>query len=90
MNELEQQYHKYSNELNKHGESCPIKLKPVDILDQKLKEFIHLQRLRFTEKINARLTRYKDYIHENEIYQAVLSHIHTEEQVNSISFSLFH
>ncbi|CAF5066062.1 unnamed protein product, partial [Rotaria socialis] len=83
-----QQYHQATNDLNEQAKSCPIKLKPFDILTQKLKEFVQLQRTRFTEKLNIQLTRHKNYIHENELYQTVLHHIHTDEQVNSI-FILF-
>ncbi|CAF3609543.1 unnamed protein product, partial [Rotaria socialis] len=84
LNELEQQYHQATNELNEQAKSCPIKLKPFDILNQKLKEFVQLQRTRFTEKLNIQLTRHKNYIHENELYQTVLHHIHTDEQKSMI------
>lgn len=89
LNQLDQQYHEYTNELNKQAELCPMKLKPLESLDQQLKEFVQLQRKRYIEKLNTRLTRYKDYILENQFYQTILNHVPTEEQVNSFLFALF-
>ncbi|CAF3713387.1 unnamed protein product [Rotaria socialis] len=89
LNKLEKEYRECINELKKQAELCPIKLGPFDILNQKLKEFVRLQRTRFTEKLNAQLTRYKNYIHENELYKSLLSHIHTDEQKSTIDQLIF-
>ena len=82
LNKLDQKFNECTTELIEHNQQCPVTLQPLESIDQQLKEFVELQQKQYIHKINTRLIRHQDYIHENEIYQTLLSHIHTEEQVS--------
>lgn len=88
LNQFVEQYHQLNNELIKQALLCPSELKPLDILDEKLKEFVQLQRRKFMENLNARLKRYKDHLIENDYYQTLVKYLTTEELVNNYYFKI--
>jgi hypothetical protein len=62
--------------------SCPSTLLSLQTLDEKLKDFVQLQEKYIANKMNTQLTRYKNMIHENKLFQMVLTANLTIDQVN--------
>ncbi|CAF2960747.1 unnamed protein product [Rotaria sp. Silwood2] len=71
LSELQQQYDQCITESNIQSQLCPPKLLPLDKTDHNLKEFVQLQQKYLSNKINSRLTRYKDKIHEEELFETL-------------------
>ncbi|CAF4640673.1 unnamed protein product, partial [Rotaria sp. Silwood1] len=82
--ELNQQYDQCTTELTAQSHSCPAKFLPLEKIDDDLKEFVQLEQKYFTTKINSRLTRYKDVIHENELWLTLCNPPLNIDQKNSI------
>jgi hypothetical protein len=71
-----------TNELNIQFQSCPTTLLPLrTTLDQNLKEFVQIQQKHLSNKMNFQLTRYKDMIHEKELFQTLSTFNRTNDQV---------
>ncbi|CAF4165881.1 unnamed protein product [Rotaria sordida] len=82
--ELHQQYDQCTTALITQSQLCPPKLLPLNILDHNLKEFVQLQQKYLSNKINSRLTRYKNIIHEKELFQTLSNYHPTVDQENTI------
>lgn len=81
---LSQEYDQYTMKLIAQSHACPSTLLPLNILDQNLLKFVHLQVKYILNKINAQLTRYKEMLHEKELYQNLFNSNLTVDQVNNI------
>jgi hypothetical protein len=89
LTQLNQQYDQCTTELITQYSSCPSTLSSLQTLDQNLKDFVQIQEKYIINKMNAQLTRYKNMIHEQELFQTVLSANLTIDQVNLFSCYFF-
>jgi hypothetical protein len=77
-----------TTELNIQFQSCPTTLLPLrTTLDQNLKEFVQIQQKHLLNKMNFQLARYKDMIHEKELFQTLSTFNRTDDQVISFLFA---
>lgn len=56
-------------------------LLPLDILDHRLKDFVNLQRKHLLKGNNDQLARFKELIHEKDLFQNLLTHQLTVDHV---------
>ena len=74
--------------------SCPEIFIPIEFLDQRLKEFVRLHHIDLMRTINYQINRFKDIIHDQQLFQQVSSFHLTTEQVQTKHFTnvlvLFH
>ena len=61
--------------------SCPAIFVQIELLDQRLKEFVRLHHLDLTRTINYQINRFKDTIYDQHLFQQVSSFHLTTEQV---------
>jgi hypothetical protein len=72
----------YTTELSKQSaSSCPMTFMSIELLDQRLKEFVHLHHLDLMRTINYQLNRFKDIIYDQQLFQQISSYHLTDEQV---------
>ncbi|CAF4050299.1 unnamed protein product [Rotaria sp. Silwood2] len=84
LTELHGQYDQCTTELRIQSLLCPSTLLPLDIIDHNLREFVELQQKYFLNKINSRLTRYKNIIQEKELFQTLSNYNLSILQKNTI------
>jgi hypothetical protein len=77
-----------AHELHIQSESRPVTLLPLESLDQKLKDLVHVQQKYLSIQMNAQLKQYRDAIHEKDLFQALSMDSLTVKQVRSFSSSL--
>ena len=63
--------------------SCPFKLTDLEIMDQRLKEFVHLHHLDLLRKVKYRVNKLKDHIQEKQLYKQLSYYYLSKEQVRT-------
>jgi len=71
----------FTTQLMTQASSCPFKLTDLEIMDQRLKEFVHLHHLDLLRKVKYRVNKLKDNIHEKQLYKQLSYYYLTKEQV---------
>jgi len=71
----------YTTTLMTQALSCPFKLTDLEIMDQRLKEFVHLHHLDLLRAVKYRVTKLKDNIQEKQLYKQLSYYYLTTEQV---------
>ena len=61
--------------------SCPITLSPLEIIDERLKEFVRLHHIDLVRTINYQVTKLKDNISEKQLFEQLSYYYLTMEQV---------
>ncbi|CAM4819703.1 unnamed protein product [Rotaria magnacalcarata] len=85
LNEIKLKFDQCTNELRIQVEACPTTLLPLKAtVDQNLKEFIEIQQKYLSNKMNFQLTRYRNMIHEKELFQTLSTYTLTSDQKNAI------
>ena len=71
-----------TNELMTQSSSCPSTLpSSLEIIDQRLKEFVRLHHIDFMRTINYRINKWKDQIYEKQLFKQLSYYYLTTEQV---------
>ena len=72
--------------------TCPSTLHPLESMDKRLKEFVHLNHLDLSRTINYQVNQFHDHIHISELSKQLSSLHLTVKQVFSIitDIQLFH
>jgi hypothetical protein len=86
METIKTQLNQYQIELNKQQQSCSIKDLRIDQIDICLHKFVNCQRKYLTIRNNSDLTKFKDNISANDLFQSVSIHQLTTEQVRLYEF----
>ena len=75
-NKIEQ----YTTELMTLSSSYPLTLPPLELIDKRLKEFVRLHHIDLIRTINYQINKFKDQIHEKQLFQHFSSyHLGTEQ-----------
>ena len=84
----------YTIELRTQASSCPSTLSALEIIDQRLKEFVRLHHIDLLRTISYQLNKLKDNIYEKELSKQLASYCLTIEQVihnkSNCIYTLFH
>jgi len=71
----------YTTQLMTQASSCPFQLSDLEIMDKRLKEFVHLHHLDLLRAVKYRVTKLKDNIQEKQLYKQLSYYYLTTEQV---------
>ncbi len=71
----------YTTTLMTQASSCPFQLSDLEIMDKRLKEFVHLHHLDLLRAVKYRVTKLKDNIQEKQLYKQLSYYYLTKEQV---------
>jgi hypothetical protein len=74
VHELNRQFHECILASIKQSQSCPSTLLPLETLDERLTEFVCLQRNYLFAKKKDQLKRFQDLIRERELFQSLMNH----------------
>ena len=66
INDIQHQLHQCNQTLITQIQSCPENLS-IDIIDQRLKEYISSQQRKFRHKLDRQLSKFKDNIQEKQL-----------------------
>ncbi|CAF4438859.1 unnamed protein product, partial [Rotaria sp. Silwood2] len=80
LKDIQLQFDQYTHDLVTQSEKCPTTLCPLVTLDTHIKEFIQLQQQSLSNKLNYQLIRYKNIIHEKELFQTLSNYNLTVDQ----------
>ena len=83
INDIQHQLDQCNNALIRQNPSCPESLS-VDVLDQRLKEYIESQQKHFRHKIDHQLSKFKDNIQEKQFYHTLFNGNLTHDQVGHL------
>jgi hypothetical protein len=75
----------YTNELTVQSSSCPSTLSTLEVIDQRLKEFVRLHHIDMLRIISYQVNKLKGNIYEKQIFKQLSSYYLTAEQVITIS-----
>jgi hypothetical protein len=75
----------YTNELTVQSSSCPSTLSTLEVIDQRLKEFVRLHHIDMLKIISYQVNKLKGNIYEKQIFKQLSSYYLTAEQVITIS-----
>lgn len=67
--------------LNVQARSWISTLPRLDILDNNLKQFVHLQNKHLSERINRQLSQYKSILEEQKLFQQILLYLTSNDRV---------
>lgn len=81
LHEIIRQLDLCNDELSTQSQSCPSVFLPLDILDRRLKDFVILQRNYLLKRNSEQLARFKDLIHEKNLFQNITKHQLDADQV---------
>jgi hypothetical protein len=71
----------FTTALITQSSSCPFKLTDLEMIDKRLKEFVHLHHLDLLRTVKYRVTKLKDNIQEKQLYKQLSYYYLTTEQV---------
>jgi hypothetical protein len=71
----------YTIELRTQASSCPSTLSSLEIIDQRLKEFVRLHHISLLKTISYQLNKLKDNIYEKQLSKQLACYCLTTEQV---------
>ncbi len=71
----------FTTQLIAQSSSCPFQLSDLEIIDKRLKEFVHLHHLDLLRTVKYQVTKLKDNIRENQLYKQLSYYYLTTEQV---------
>ncbi len=71
----------YTTQLMTQASSCPFQLSDLEIMDKRLKEFVHLHHLDLLRVVKYRVTKLKDNIQEKQLYKQLSYYYLSKEQV---------
>ncbi len=78
--QLQQKYEQCTTQLINQALSCSQTMQ-LSLIESQSKEFVRLHHLDLTRKINFQINKFKDHIHEKELFQQLSSYPLTNEQV---------
>jgi hypothetical protein len=78
---LRNRIHQYTIELSTQSSFCPSSLSPLQIIDQRLKEFVRLHHIDLLRTIKYQVNKLKDNIYEKELLKQLSNYNLTTEQV---------
>ena len=82
---LQKKIDQYSTELTKQLSSCPITLSSLEVIDERLKEYVRLHHIDLLRTINYQVTKLKDNIHGKQLFNQLSYYYLTTEQVLTTS-----
>jgi hypothetical protein len=82
---LRNKINQYRAELTKQSASCPLPLSPLEIIDQRLKEFVRSHHIDLIRTINYQVNKVKDNIYEKQLFKQLSCYYLTTEQIVMIS-----
>jgi len=71
----------FTTQLMTQASSCPFELSDLEMIDKRLKEFVHLHHLDLLRKVKYRVNKLKDHIQEKQLYKQLSYYYLTKEQV---------
>jgi hypothetical protein len=81
LHEVHDQFHRCVVESIKQSQSCPTTLVPVQALDQRLKEFICLQRRYLVNRQKSKSVNMNDLLDEHRFFRAWIENNSTAARV---------
>ena len=82
INGIQHQLEQCNSALRTQCSSYPDSL-TIDLLDQRLKEYVHSQQKPFRHKINSQLLKYKQMVQEKQLYHTLFNVNLARSQVSS-------
>ena len=70
-----------ATELATQSSSCPSTLPPLEVIDSRLQEFVHLHHIDLLRTVNYQTNKLKDDIREKQLFQQLSYYYLTSEQV---------
>jgi hypothetical protein len=71
----------FTTALITQSSSCPFKLTDLEMIDKRLKEFVHLHHLDLLRTVKYHVNKLKDNIQEKQLYKQLSYYYLTTEQV---------
>ncbi len=71
----------FTTQLTTQASSCPFKLTDLEMIDKRLKEFVHLHHLDLLRTVKYHVNKLKDNIQEKQLYKQLSYYYLTKEQV---------
>jgi DNA-binding HxlR family transcriptional regulator len=83
LRHLQSKLDQYNAELSAQNPSCPTTL-ALDKVDEKLKQFILSHQKQMTKRMNSDLMKFKDHVHEKELFNTLYLNRFTVAEVFKI------
>jgi len=74
----------FTTQLITQSLSCPFKLTDLEIIDKRLKEFVHLHHLDLLRTVKYHVNKLKDNIQEKQLYKQLSYYYLSKEQVRTV------
>jgi hypothetical protein len=71
----------FTTQLMTQASSCPFELSDLEIMDKRMKEFVHLHHLDLLRTVKYHVNKLKDNIQEKQLYKRLSYYYLTTEQV---------